>query len=122
MQTEHLVQVAKASVVGTLISLVFVFIFASVALYFPMGSTAQTLVAQTLKALSLLVGSFLSIRGEGGWKKGAIAGLLFTMLTYVSFSSIGGFAWSWKLLLDFMLCEAVGIFSGIASVNLRRSL
>jgi putative membrane protein (TIGR04086 family) len=122
MRTEHLIQSIKAAVIGTLLSVVFALLLAVVVHFFPMRDGARLVVAQSLKALSLLMGCMLSLKTEGGWKKGMLTGVLFTMLTYLSFSGIGGFSWSWGILLDLALGVSVGALSGIAAVNLRRSV
>ena len=122
MQTERFIQSFKAAVIGVLFSLLFAFLLALAVWIFGMEDGIRQVVAQTLKALSLVVGCMLALRSEDGWKKGALSGLIFTLLTYVSFSGIGGFAWSWKILLDLALGLSVGVFSGIAAVNLRRGV
>ena len=122
MFTENLLQSVKAAIAGVLFSVVFALLLALIVRFFPIGETAQTVVAQSLKALSLAVGCFLFLRSEGGWKKGLLAGLMFTLLTYLSFSAIGGsFGWSWKVLLDLALGLGVGILAGIAAVNLKKA-
>lgn len=122
MNTEHFIQSIKAAGIGTLLSLVFALIFALIVRFCPIGATPQLVIAQSLKALSLVLGCLLIFRGEDGWKKGLLAGAVFTLLTYISFSGISGFAFSWKILLDLFLGVSVGVFSGIAAVNLKRSL
>ncbi len=121
MQTERFIQSFKAALIGVLFSLFFAFALALIVWIFGMGESARLVVAQSLKGLSLAIGCMLAFRGEDGWKKGALAGLIFTLLTYVSFSGIGGFSWSWKILLDLALGLSVGVLSGIAAVNLRQA-
>ena len=122
MQTERFIQSFKAAIIGVLFSLLFAFLLALAVWIFGMEDGIRQVVAQSLKALSLVVGCMLALRSEDGWKKGALSGLIFTLLTYVSFSGIGGFSWSWKILLDLALGLSVGVFSGIAAVNLRRGV
>ena len=121
MQTEHFLQSFKAAILGVLLSLLFALLLALVARFVGISDGARLVTAQTLKAISLAVGCMLSLRGEGGWKKGSLTGVIFTLLTYLSFSGIGGFGLSWKILLDLALGLSVGTFSGIAAVNLRHS-
>ena len=122
MQTERFIQSFKAALLGVLFSLFFAFALALAVWMFGMRDGIRQVLSQSLKALSLAVGCMLVLRSEDGWKKGALSGLIFTLLTYVSFSGIGGFAWSWKILLDLALGFSVGVFSGIAAVNLRREV
>ena len=121
MQTEHLIQSLKAAVLSTLLSVVFALIFALFVRFFPIGETAQLVTAQSLKALSLAIGCILVLHTDDGWKKGMLTGILFTLLTYLSFSMIGGFGFDWKILIDVGLGVVVGALSGIAAVNLKRS-
>ncbi len=121
MHTETLLQSVKAALAGVLLSVVCALVLALIARFAPMSETLQLVLAQTLKALSLAVGCFLFLRTEGGWLKGLFTGVLFALLTYLSFSAIGGFSWSWKILIDLALGVLVGILSGIAAVNLKKA-
>ena len=115
---ENVLQSVKAAIVGVLLSI----LFALLARFVPLGATVLVVLAQTLKGISLAVGCFLFFRTEGGWKKGLLAGGIFTLLTYLSFSAIGGgFGWSWKVIIDLALGLGVGILSGIAAVNLKKA-
>ena len=112
----------KAAIAGVVLSILFALLLALVATVAPLGETARQVIAQTLKGLSLAVGCFLFFRTEGGWKKGLLAGVIFTLLTHLSFSAIGGsFVWSWKMLIDLALGLGVGVLSGIAAVNLKKA-
>ena len=78
-------------------------------------------INQVLKSVSLLVGVFTFIKGEKGWLKGGAVGLLFTGLSYLAFSSIGGdFSLSWLILLELVTAFLVGAISGILTVNLKK--
>ena len=119
---ENVLESVKAAIVGVLISILFALLLALFVRFVPLGETARQVVAQTLKGLSLAVGCFLFFRVEGGWKKGLLAGVIFTLLTHLSFSAIGGsFVWSWKMLIDLALGLGVGLLSGIAAVNLKKA-
>ena len=121
MRTDDFIQSIKAALTGTVISVVFALLLALIAYFSPIGERALTITAQSLKAVSLLLGCFLCFFGEGGWKKGLLAGVLFAMLTYLSFSAIAGnFGWSWKWIIDLALGLGVGFLSGIAAANLKK--
>ena len=121
MNKENILEVIKSALAGVAVSVVFVLGLAFFVRIRPLNSTAQLAVAQTLKSLSLLIGCLLFLRGEGGWRKGLFAGVLFAVLSYLLFSSVGGFAWSWKVLVDLAMGLGVGLFSGIVAVNLTHS-
>ena len=119
---ENILESVKAAIAGVVLSILFALLLALVATVAPLGETARQVIAQTLKGLSLAVGCFLFFRSEGGWKKGLLAGVIFTLLTHLSFSAIGGsFVWSWKMLIDLVLGLGVGVLSGIAAVNLKKA-
>ena len=122
MHSDSLVQSVKAAVFGALISVVFALLFELIVRFFPMGEKAVLVTAQSLKAASLLIACVLCLKTDGGWRKGLLSGFLFTLLTYLSFSAIGGgFSWSWKLILDLALGLGVGALSGIVAVNLKKA-
>ena len=76
---------------------------------------------QLLKAVSVIVGVFTVVQGEKGWLKGGGAGLLFTALSYLAFSAIGGdFSLSWLILLEVSIAFLTGAVSGILTVNLKK--
>ncbi len=78
-------------------------------------------INQVLKTVSIVVGVFIFVRGEKGWLKGGGTGLLFTALSYLSFSAIGGdFSLSWLILLEVATAFLVGAISGILTVNLKK--
>ncbi|MBQ8374428.1 MAG: TIGR04086 family membrane protein [Clostridia bacterium] len=122
MKSDTLFQGLKSAIFGTLFSVVLALIYALVLFFFPMSTTVTAVVSQILKSLSLCLACMICIREEGGIKKGLGAGVLFTLLSYLSFSAIGGdFSLSWLILLDFALGISVGALSGIAAVNLKRA-
>ncbi len=78
-------------------------------------------VNQLLKGVSIAVGTFLFAKGEKGWLKGGGTGLLFTALSYLAFSAIGGdFSLSWLILLELCLAFLIGAISGVLAVNLKK--
>ena len=78
-------------------------------------------ILQTLKVVFILLSALLFIRGEKGWLKGGAVGLLFTALSYLTFSAIGGdFSLSWLVLVEIILALFAGVIGGVIGVNLRR--
>ena len=74
-----------------------------------------------IKVIAVMVGTLVFVRGEKGWLQGGIVGLLFTALSYLAFSSIGGdFSLSWLILLELGVAFLAGALSGILAVNLRK--
>ncbi len=79
-------------------------------------------INQTIKGISIALGVLFLVRGEKGWLKGGVVGLLFTALSYLAFSAIGGdFSLGWLILLEVLIAALVGAISGSLAVNLRRA-
>lgn len=122
IQSFPALQPVKAAVLSTLLGLVFSLVFAVLCYFFPLPQKIVLIVTQTLKALSLLLGCLLCLSQDGGWWKGLLSGALFTALSFLTFSAVGGdFSLSWLLLVDIALGLFVGALGGIAAVNLKRA-
>ena len=78
-------------------------------------------ITQTVKVVLVLLSALLFIRGEKGWLKGCAVGLLFTALSYLAFSAMGGdFSLSWLVFAEVGLALFAGALGGVIGVNLRR--
>ena len=78
-------------------------------------------INQVIKVLAVVVGTLTQVRGEKGWLKGGGVGLLFTSLSYLAFSAIGGdFSLSWLILIELLIAFVAGALGGALGVNLRR--
>lgn len=114
--------IVKAVGFALAFSLLSVVIFAVVLQTTSLGERAIYPINQTIKGVAIALGVLLFIRGEKGWLKGIGAGLLFTALSYLAFSAIGGdFSLSWLILLELFLAALVGAISGSLAVNLHRA-
>ncbi len=119
---EGIFAVAKGLLLSLACSLLFTVIFACVMRYTGLTAKALYPVNQGIKSLSLAIGVFAFTRGEKGWLKGLTTGLLFTCLSYLVFSAIGGdFSLSWLIFAELALGAFTGALCGVISVNLRRS-
>ncbi len=125
MQNEvsgNLFSIIKGGCVSLLSSLVLTGIFALVLRFSTIPSSAIYPTNQILKTVAVAIGAFASVRGERGWLKGGAVGLLFTMLSYLAFSAIGGdFSLSWLIFAELALGAFSGALCGIIAVNLKRS-
>ena len=69
----------------------------------------------------VLLSTLLFIRGEKGWLKGGGVGLIFSALSYLTFSAIGGdFSLSWLIFMEVGLAFFAGVVGGVIGVNIRR--
>lgn len=78
-------------------------------------------INQIIKVIAVMVGVLVFIRGEKGWLRGGIVGLLFTALSYLAFSSVGGdFSLSWLIFWELGVAFLAGALSGSLAVNLKK--
>jgi len=115
-------EIAKAALVSLLLSLVCAFAFAILLRACNLSDKVVLPVNQVLKTLCLFFGVLLCIRGEKGLLKGALTGLFYAMLSYLTFSSLGGdFSLSWLIVVEVLFCMLAGSLSGIFAVNVKRN-
>ena len=111
----------KAVLLALGVSLILAVTFAVVLRATSWGENIVYPVNQVIKVIAVMVGTLVFVRGEKGWLQGGIVGLLFTALSYLAFSSIGGdFSLSWLILLELGVAFLAGSLSGILAVNLRK--
>lgn len=78
-------------------------------------------IDQTVKVLAIALASLVCVRGEKGLLQGLAIGALFTALSYLAFSAIGGdFSCSWLIFAELALALFCGGVCGAVAVNLRR--
>ena len=113
--------IVKAVLLSLAVSLLAAVVFAVILQAAPMAQRTIYTVNQVLKAVALAVGVLAFIRGEKGWLKGGVSGLLFTGLSYLAFSAIGGdFSLSWLIFVELAIAFLVGAVSGILAVNMKK--
>lgn len=118
----HLFQIIKAVGFSLAISLLYAVIFATILRVFPISNKAIYPINQTAKQLFVFLGAFLFIKGDKGFLKGVAVGLLFTALSYLTFSALGGdFSLSWLLIIELILSTATGLLGGVLAVNCKRN-
>ena len=113
--------VIKGVLAALLISVLFSIFFAVVLRVAPVPDRAVYPVNQTVKVLAAFLGALFFIRGERGWCKGLVLGVLFFALSYVTFSAVGGtFLLSPLCLAELVLTALGAVIGGVLGVNLRR--
>lgn len=118
---EGMFSVIKGTAFAVAASLLAAIIFAVVLRTASISDKVIYPVNQTLKVLSVALGSLVFVRGEKGWLKGGGIGLLFTAVSYLAFAAIGGdFSLSWLILAELLLGLVAGAVSGIIAVNVKR--
>ena len=118
----HLFQIIKAVGFSLAISLLYAVIFATILRAFPVSDRAIYPINQTAKQIFVFLSAFLFIKGDKGFIKGIAVGLLFTALSYLTFSAIGGdFSLSWLIIIELLLSAATGLLGGVLAVNCKRN-
>ncbi|MBQ7912580.1 MAG: TIGR04086 family membrane protein [Clostridia bacterium] len=113
--------IVKAAVLALAVSFLSTVVLAAILRITTMPHKAIYPITQTLKVIFVLLASLLFIRGEKGWLKGGAVGLIFTALSYLTFSAVGGdFSLSWLVLVEVGLALFAGALGGVIGVNLRR--
>ncbi len=116
-----LFRIAKGVGFALAFSLLSAVVFACILRSAPIPDKAIYPVNQTLKAVSIVLGGLFFVRGERGWLQGMGIGLLFTALSYLAFSALGGdFSLSFLIFGELALAAVSGALSGIIAVNVRR--
>ena len=116
-------QILKGAALALGFSLLAVIIFANILRFTPLPDKVIYPVNQTVKVVAILLGALLFVRGEKGFLKGGAIGLIFTALSYLAFSAIGGnFSLSWLIFAELALAIIAGVVGGAIAVNLRRGV
>ena len=111
----------KGVIVALLFSIVAVLIFAAIISAFNLSSGVIKPVNVLIKIVSVSVGVFIAVRGDKGLLKGALLGVIITVLALTLFSIIGGeSAFTSSIIWELLLGAAIGAISGIFSVNLKK--
>ena len=118
---EDVFSVIKGALFSLALSLLLAIMFAVILRAGGISDKVIYPVNQGIKGLSVALGALLFVRGEKGLLKGGVIGLVFTALSYLAFSSLGGdFSLSWLIFAELALSFFTGALSGIIAVNLKR--
>ena len=113
-------QIIRGVALALGLALLGVIILAAVLPATPLENKAIYPLNQTVKVVAVFIGALATVREEKGLLKGALIGLLFTALSYLTFSAIGGdFSLSWLIVCELLLCVASGAIAGAIGVNKR---
>ena len=108
--------IVKASLIGVVVSILLVLLFAFVLKFVDMSSSVISIVDQVIKILSILAAvlTLNKIDNEGLLFKGLLVGVVYAIITFVVFSTLnGGFNLSGAILSDIIFSTLVGGVAGI---------
>lgn len=121
MNKESVLQIVKATLASLLFSLVFVLVFTLIIQLCSLSGSVIKPVNQVFKILSIAFGGLIFIRGERGFIKGAVFGLVAVIASYVLFGIIGGdFYLGWTFVLELLIGVFAGFVVGIIAVNIKK--
>ena len=112
-------QILKGTAAAIIVTLTCVLVFAFVLSVSGMSETFVKPVNQFIKLISVFSGCVFAVKGEKGFIKGGVIGLLATALAALLFGIIaGGISSPLALAIDVVCGVLMGAISGAISVNL----
>lgn len=106
-----IVNIVKASLMGVIVSILLVLIFAFVLKFVDLGSGMISMVDQIIKIISILIAIVMLNKGDGEHLliKGLLVGAVYSILTFVVFSALnGGFNLNPAIFTDIVFSALVG--------------
>ena len=96
-------------------------VFASILQFSSLPDKVIYPINQTVKVVAIVLGALVCVRGEKGLLQGLAIGGLFTTLSYLAFSALGGdFSLSWLIFAELALALFTGAISGAIAVNMHK--
>ena len=118
---EGMFSVLKSVGAALVLSFLSTIIFAVLLSTTPISEKVVYPINQTVKVAAIVLGALVCVRGEKGLLQGLAIGGLFTALSYLAFSALGGdFSLSWLIFAELALALFAGAVSGAIAVNLKR--
>ena len=115
------VAVSKGTLLALAVSLLATIIFSVLLRATGWGCEMIYPINQGIKCVSISLGAFAFVKGERGWLKGGGIGLLYTALSYLAFSAMGGdFSLSWLIIVELAVAFLCGGLSGALAVNMKK--
>ena len=117
-----IIDVVRTTLVAVIISLVMVLVFSLIINFVKISDNLIMGINQGIKVISIFVGCFIGIKSrKNGVLKGALSGLLYTLISIFIFSIIShSVRFSSLNLIDIALGIVAGGVSGVLAVNLKK--
>lgn len=118
---EGAIQVLKAVCAAVVLSLVYVLAFTLIIQLFSLEGGIIKPVNQVFKVICLAACCLAFLRGPGGLAKGAVAGGLAVVATYLLFGAMGGsLAFTLMTLAELAIGCVAGGIAGIIAANIKK--
>lgn len=120
---QNTIRIIKGSILAILISVILLFIYATILTYTDIQETTMLPVILTVVGISILTGSMISVRKirKNGMLNGAIVGLIYIIILYLSSSiCLTGFSLTLNSFAMLIVGIITGIIGGIIGVNINR--
>lgn len=111
----------KGVATAVIVTLIGVLLFALVVKFAVLNSGVIKAVNQFIKILSVFLGCAFSVRGKMGLIRGALIGVISTIITYLLFSLFAGtVSFGISFVIDLIFGLIIGAVSGVISVNVKK--
>ena len=120
-----IINILKASLIGVVISIILVLLFAFVLKFVDLNSGAISLVDQIIKVISVFIAVVMlnKANDEGLLLKGILTGAVYSIITFIVFSILnGGFNLGIGVLTDIAFSALVGGASAILLNLIKKKL
>ena len=110
----------KGSLIALCVSLIGILIFAFLIRFISISDNAISPINQVIKGVSILTGTFIGLKRtkEMGFISGLVIGVIYTALSFVTFSILDGqFVFSKTLLNDLLFGGIIGAICGVIAIN-----
>ncbi len=116
-----IIQIIKGVLATFIIALIGILIFAFIVKFAVLNSGVVKAVNQFIKVLSIFLGCTICVRKNLGLIKGALIGLLFTAVIYLTFALIGSnVSFGITFLIEIIFTSIIGAISGVIAVNMKK--
>ena len=118
-------RVLKGTILSLCFSLIFILLFAFCLKFTGISESLITPINQVIKGVSIFLGVFIALKKHRhqGLVCGLLIGFFFTILAFLTFSTLSGsFVFTKTLVTDIIFGAIIGGICGIIAVNLKKSI
>ena len=106
---------------ATILSVLFVLVFAGIIKIFSVESSIIRPVNQVFKIIAIVTGVLIGVRGEKRIIKGFLFGAVYSLVVNLIFSVVSKTAFfSLRLIFDVLFCSVIGLIGGVISATAKK--